>query len=302
MNDQKIYEFIALKQSVRAVQIADRFDVSLAEASDALRSLVDVGDVLRTAGIAPNGQPAQFYSLAPSFIKSREGQLVIARIEADRAALKQAEDAPVSSSELTNVKAAPKADDSPAPSSGPMKDADHGANRSQIALDYIRKVGSVTDADLRIVMGLRAGQYPSAWLAAAVKRGEVNKDGKEWKVGAGSQIKRQPAFGGPLGLAGATPLPCAQENKPVQVPRFTDLRKQAAKPADINIGYSGAELATVIEKVNTALRPTSAFRVGIWSDGTMELQRNGVKVAELDQAERESVAAFMDILRNTELA
>jgi hypothetical protein len=47
---------------------------------------------------------------------------------------------------------------------------------------------------------------------------------------------------------------------------------------------------------------TPSFRVGIWSDGALELQRNGVTVASLTQSEQEAVTAFIERIRQPEPA
>lgn len=290
MNDQQILEFVATKQPVRAVQLADKFDVDLKAASDALRSLVDVGDLTRANGTAPNGQPAQIYGLSEAFVKSREGKLLAARIEVAQAALAAAIAAPVAKVEPDEVPLASAApipeqeapSDPPTPSGGAAGPT--GINRAEAGVAHILKHGSVSDADLRQVMGLRAGQYPSAWLGAAVKRGDVNKNGKNWTPGPGVEIRKQPAFGGSLGLAGATPKPQASPSEPVNRTEDTVKPKHGAPPVDAKAQQPSRE---------PAAPATVTFRCGLWSDGTLELQRNGVTVAELHEGEGATVAAFM---------
>lgn len=307
MDDQKILEYIAVKQSIRAAQLVDKFDVDLKTASDALRALVDAGDVVRASGFAPNNQPAQIYSLSESFVKSKAGQLIIARMEAVKLA------APVPEAEPSPVPVAPvavAASTAPAIPSTPIPAPPASINRAEVGVAYIRKLGSVTESDLRVAMDLRADQYPSAWLSGAVKRGEVNKDGKEWKVGPGSDVKKQSAFGGGISLPGSTPHPATGESKPASsvipdasarfplgssftapvpdVPKFSDQGLHATATLDVSKIVSG----TLFQK------PTSpSFRVGIWSDGALELQRGGVTVAALNQAEHEAVAEFIARIR-----
>ncbi|RFP19176.1 hypothetical protein [Duganella sp. BJB475] len=289
MNDQLILEFVATKQPVRAVQLADKFDVDLKAASDALKSLVDVGDLVRTAGTAPNGQPAQVYGLSAEFVKSKEGKLLAARIEGAQATLAVAVAAPVAKAEQIEVQPSPAAaKPAPAALNKPTEPAEStaslaGINRAEAGVACIRLHGSVSDADLRVAMGLRAGQYPSAWLGAAIKRGDINKDGKNWTPGPGSEVKRQPAFGGSLGLPGATP----HVSSAPPVPKFKD---SAAPPAALMAGADD-------EPSVSAVAVPPKFRCGLWSDGVLELQRNGVTVAELERDEGETVAAFMARLR-----
>ncbi len=295
MNDQQILEFIAVKHPVRAVQLADKFDKSEREASEALRALVDIGDVVRKSGTGPNGQPAQFYTLSESFLKSRPGQLLIARLEAAAAPAPSpapaspipsavTDHAPAASAVPTPAPAAPNKPSAPAESPATPT----GANRAELGVAHILKHGSVLDADLRQAMGLRAGQYPSAWLGAAIKRGDINKDGREWKPGRGVEIRKQPAFGGALGLAGAV----------LDGRRLTE-EVRPHLPADATADpLVVKELVAHLKQINAELTAPPKFRCGLWSDGVLELQRNGVTVAELEQDEGETVAAFMARLRH----
>lgn len=271
MNDQQILEFIAAKQPVRAVQLADRFDIDLKAASDALRALVDVGDLTRAAGTSPNGQPAQVYGLSEVFVKSKEGKLLAARIEAASAA------DPLPALAAT---VAPPA--LPPPAAAPPA-GDTSSSRIDLAIRHVKDKGPSSDADIRQVLGLRAGQYPSGMLQRAVKDGRLIKDGRNWTLGTGTPPapeQKRPPFGGSLGLAGATPRP-APLPAPLEVPAACAVESApaaAAPPAAI-----AAEPAA----------PLPAFRCGLWSDGMLELQRNGVQVAQLSREEGEAVAAFM---------
>lgn len=81
MNDQQIYALMAKTPGLRAVQIADALDQELVDVSNALRSLVEVGDVVQTKGIAPNGHQAMMYDLSDEFKKSREGKALLVFVE-----------------------------------------------------------------------------------------------------------------------------------------------------------------------------------------------------------------------------
>jgi hypothetical protein len=316
MNDQQILEFIAVKQPVRAVQLADKFDVDLKSASDALKSLVDVGDLVRTAGTAPNQQPAQFYSLSSTFLTSRDGKLLVARMEAQASAVAQPSTVtlplrvppstavvalnPVTLPPPAAVVATPSPAPSPVLSIAPPGAAQSPADdislrRIDRAIAHITANGPTSDADIRVVLNLRADQYPTNFIGRAVKDGRLAKDGRLWTLGTGTPaapIKRQPAFGGALGLAGATPFPVAA--KPPSTTPMPTARTDHHQEQTMQANDTTAKAAPAGTDI-TAKPPT--FRCGLWSDGVLEMQRDGVQVAELSQEEGETVAAFMARMR-----
>jgi hypothetical protein len=309
MNDQQILEFIATKQPVRAVQLADKFDVDLKSASDALKSLVDVGDLTRTSGTAPNQQPAQFYSLSETFLKSKEGKLVIARIESQQSAVPQPPavtlplrvppPTPIEATIPSPVPAPTAAAATPEPSAAPPSPADDASlRRIERAIAHIREHGPTSDADIRAVLNLRADQYPSNFIGRAVKDGRLAKDGREWTLGPGTPpapVVRRPAFGGPLGLRGATPFPVGAHDVPNDAWKRDNLTEEVRPhppAADLADPAVTQEILVHLKQMKADL-PSPVFRCGLWSDGVLELQRNGVTVAELQQDEGETVAAFM---------
>jgi len=46
--------------------------------------------------------------------------------------------------------------------------------------------GSATSDELAHVLGLKSGQYPSTWLADAIKNGRLNKNSRDWTLGIGA--------------------------------------------------------------------------------------------------------------------
>lgn len=317
MNDQKILEFIAAKQPVRAIQVADKLDASEREASEALRALVDVGDVVRTPGTGPNSLPAQFYTLSEAFRRSRPGQLILARMEAAAAALAVAVAAPVASPSPAPAPPAPAPTVAPVATAAPAATIpvflakapppspadDPSLRRIERAIAHIKEYGPTSDADIRVVLNLRADQYPTSFIGRAVKDGRLAKDGRNWTLGAGTSpapLKRQPAFGGPIGLVGSTPhVAKAPEIVAVAVKEVaTSLVSQANPTKQQEQVMETKQIAGVAEqsRAKDATTPP-AFRCGLWSDGVLELQRDGVQVAALTQVEGETVAAFMARMR-----
>lgn len=273
MNDQQILTLIAKKPGIVAIQIADALDVELSEASAALKELVEIGHVQRSTGTAPNGLAAQVYHLTEEFKRTNEYRAVMAAIEAEapRAAAPVAAPAPVPAPAASAAIAAV------APVSTPT------VGRAERAIAFIRTHGPVTDAQLRAELGMKLEEYPSTVLSHAVKAGRVARVGSEWLPGAGAPpapVKKQPAFGGSLGLPGSSP------RAPVAVPRFADFAVAAAPTASP---------APIVDQAPAAEPPK--FRCGLWSDGVLELQRDGIQVAALTQHEGEALAGFMARLR-----
>lgn len=286
MNDQQIYALMLATPALRAVQIADKLDVPLVDVSAALRSLVAVGDVVRSSGTAPNGQPAQLYDLSPEFRKSRECVKLTASIAAKGGGAIPATQAPAAPPAPTPV--APAADPAPPPPPEAAKPTDAAPadvprvapppGRQALAIAYIKEHGRATDAQLRVVMGLKKTEYPSAYLSRPAQLGQVAKVGHEWQVGDGKPVRsiaKLPPFGGSLGLPGATPFPRAPA---------------AAAPEQANA--AAPTQALVVAELPVS--PAAAFRCGLWSDGVIELQRNGVTVAAVQKGEAETLLKFLD--------
>jgi len=304
MNHQQILTLIAKNPGIVAIRIADVLNVELTVASEALKDLVEVDHVSRATGTAPNGLTAQVYHLTEEFKLTKEYRALMAIIEADAAK------APPSAAPTPQAQApastAPEDEGrqvAPAPTPAPAP----AISRMERAIAFIRSHGPVTDVQLRTEIGIRAEEYPSSILSPAVKAGHVVRIGSEWVLGDGTPpapVKSQPSFGGGIALAGSTP------GAPV-VPTF--LRERVAAPQKPNGGAGKAKRAPAAadleglqqesndqrsEKSTAAAMPAPAkFRCGLWSDGVLELQRNGVTVAELEQDEGETVAAFMARLR-----
>ena len=115
MNDQQIYVLLATRPGVRAVQIADSLDAELTDVSAALRSLVDVGDVVKTKGEAPNGQQALFYELSEEFKRTKTGREILDAVKVAAAAAA----APAAPAAATPTPA-------PASSTSPARGGKHG--------------------------------------------------------------------------------------------------------------------------------------------------------------------------------
>lgn len=184
MNDQKIYELMTKTSDIRAVQIADALDQELTAVSDALKALVDEGDVVRHAGTAPNGQPAQIYNLSHTFMKTAEYKAIKAKLDA----------AP--SPAVTST--ASVAESVPAVHAAVPK-----VSRIDGAIAFIRLMGKVTTAELKQHMGLGSGASPASWLNTAIQDGRLVRSGNHWTIGKGKPVDSA--------TAQKSPAPAAQE-------------------------------------------------------------------------------------------
>jgi hypothetical protein len=133
------------------------------------------------------------------------------------------------------------------------------ASKAQLGIEYVSKHSPVKEADLAKAMGLAKGQYASAYLTVAISNGHIHKEGGVWKTG-------------PAPKAGV----------------MTSLFKTKADPAP------AAQPARAVTADPTAVPGAAIFRCGLWSDGVLELQRDGSTVAVLEQAEGEQLVSFVN--------
>lgn len=287
MNDQKIYQYLARKPDSCAQDVADFIDVDLKDASDELRSLVDVGDLVRHAGIARNGLPKQLYNLSESFKASRAGVALLAAVALTQAQAPEPEPEP-----------APVVEAEPAPAAAPAAEAPP-MSRAARAIAYIKEKGCAGDAELRAVMGMRTAEYPSSVLTSSVKKGLVVRDGLVWRIGKGTpppplRMVKDAAFNPANGpVLPPTPVARAAPPPPAPPPPEAAPAVLVAVSSAQQQNRSGAVSLMVV--TNNASAPFApSFRCGLWSDGVLELQRNGRSVVELTRGEGEQLVDFMN--------
>jgi hypothetical protein len=321
INDEKICAFLARKPSSRAVDLADHFDVELADMSAALRSLVDVGDIVRVSGTGPNGQQAQLYSLSQTFMRSKDGRQLLATTQAAQAVAVAAPQTPAPESAAeplphAEVCAPPAAAAlAPAPKlpvltetstlsdamverlnkKGPPVPAEKRESITAHALSYIEKNQPVNDAQLRAELGLSSRQYPSDLLRYAVKVGRVVRVGDSWRIGeagAAASVDRV-AAPAPAPAIASAPVLVRPASAPLSPP--ADLASSAdSAPPSAGATPAPAHVAAEAEDLDPALRayPVTApvYRYAQWSDGVVELQRDGETVCRLARADAQALA------------
>jgi hypothetical protein len=282
MDDQQIYALMAKTPKIRPVQIADALDQELDDVKEKLRYLVAMGNVVQRSGFSPNGHAAQVYDLSEQFKCSREGSELLGHILSQVAPIAQTvPEVPTQAPTIAPTPAPSAAPvDTPAPATKPAKDEPGRAAR---ALAFIETHGSATDAQLRALMGLPDDVWPSTYLSKDAQAGRVVKVGHEWRPGNGKplrKLKRQPAFGGPLSLPGASPF-----DVPAPAPAVPKVKRQASKPVP----------ADAPEPAPAApAHAAPPLRCGVWLDGVFELRRGGVTTEELTQAEALVIRDFLN--------
>jgi hypothetical protein len=259
VNDLKIMEYIAATPDARAVQVADKFDVELIDASNALRSLVDVGDLVRTQGTAPNGQAAQVYNLSPEFKKTNDGKAILQRL-ASAPAAPAAQPAPEKKPSATAPLPTALIDQLSKP--GQAEQGRRGAvSRLDRAISFIKTNGKVTNDQLRTLLDMRSIEYPSTVLRPAVHDGRIARDGEDWIIGTGQPPAKQPRSGPTKSeVAPPTPVPAGTPIAPVPTPATVD----------------------------------TSLRCAIWSDGVIELQRDAKTICILKKDEVQFLAAHVN--------
>lgn len=290
MNDQKILELIAQNPKVRVVQLADKLDMEAADVQAALAGLIAVGDVVQSSGFAPNGLSANLYDLSPAFMQSERYANMARKAAAANFAT------PVAG--MTKVDRA-------------------------IAFIKAQPGASATSAELHALLGLDPLEYVSSYLSSAVRAGKVVKDGKNWTLGDGTppapaREAKNAAFNpinGPK--LPPTPVKTAEEvleERPLSsglppellVQLSKSARDEAAKArAQSNVVTIEAEPYATLSMLIPPIAhlpapavepPAPVYRCAIWSDGVIEIQRNGRTVAQLTSAEADALVAFMTTL------
>ena len=262
MNDQQIYELMAVSPSITALQISGALDESLSDVSTALRGLVECGDVMQSRGISSLGAPAMVYNLSVAFKESKEYRALLA-LMAISSDVKVATATMTPPIEPVEPQVSPPAE-----------------TRIEMAVAYLEIHGAVTEDAMRIAIGLKPGAYPVAYLFRATKSGMLHKriDGM-WAIG--------PA-----------PLVAVAKPKAKPAPKaFTATRPKVGPVAQFSATAQPDDVVAIDGPAPGPVEPPAALRCGLWSDGTVELQRNGCTVAAMAQCDAEFIAAFLARVR-----
>lgn len=266
MNDQQICIELAKRPRSRASDLANLFNVELTIVSSALRSLVDVGDLVKSKEFDDNGRQSQVYELSAEFRKSREGKALLAAIDWQQPVQGVADIAPPPSPAAAEPEAAPAP---VAPTDQPR------VSKVQMAIDYLTIHHAATNDQLRAAMGLPEKAAPGAYLASALNSGRVMREGDQWKLGAGR----------------VAPTVYDSVEKVGNI--IVATRDATPVPARVVAAIAVAPALAQVPGKLTAAKTPPVLRCALWSDGTLELQRNGELVARLAEDEIHFVMTYM---------
>lgn len=274
MNDQQILTLIAATPGIRAAQLADKLNTPLVDVSASLRSLVDVGDVVKRTEFGENGRQWQAYDLSDMFRTSREGKQIAEKLGAPSSEAPKPE-VDTLSKPVPSPFAQLEAEPAPAMAAGSKVDR---------AMACIRaNGGAATDAQLREAMGLTAKASVSPYISGARHRGEIARDGALWKLGTSKGLLGSAVRVGNVIVATRDAAPVPPEVKAaltdVAAAAVTELRKSEPAPS-----------------APTAAPPTKpaerAYRCAVWMSGNVEI-RKGYGEIVLTQAELAEIMAFV---------
>lgn len=272
MNDQQICTLIAKTQNIRAAHIADALDTPLVDVSASLRSLVDVGDLVKSTHFDDaTGRQWQVYALSDEYKKSREFKAL--KLDGALGAAATVDPKPV-----------------PAQTGMPASAAPPAATGSKVdrAIACITKLGSATEDQLRDAMGLLPKAYVGAYLASALKAGRVARDGDRWKLGAGKPQRPAEQL-------------VHDQGSVVRVGNvIVATRDSTVVPTEVKAALTEMATAAVTELRKPEPAPPAArvaaapkaYRCAVWSDSMVEIWKSGTAV-RITQDELEEIAAFV---------
>lgn len=303
MNEQQILDTVARKGRLRAVQLSDWLDVPVEDARAQLMALVAVGDLVATDGFAPNGRADVYFDLSDAFRASDAGVLLTRKAEAanfgdpsmskvDRAIAFVREKGTATSSELHALLELKPEQTASTWLAGALRDGRlvrDGKNWT-VGTGVAPKVQPVqrTPFNRRPISNKSepVAQFPST---APIEVPQFLAD-------------RATVASKPSGKKAPETLPASEDLAGLPKALVQELSKPAqARAAATHVNIDERDAITVdgslVVDGKVDMAPLPAFRAGLWSDGTLELQRDGKTIAKLQQSEGELLAEFMHRMR-----
>lgn len=307
MNDSQIYKLVHQQPRIRATEIAAALNAELLVVSNALRSLVDVGDLVKSKEFDDDtGRSAQVYELSEEFKRSRHFKDMLGtmhQVQTPAAAAAAPAQAVEDVAQASPAVGKPETVDQP------------GVSKVQRGINFIERFGAASASELREAMGLPEGTSVASYLAPAIKNGRVHCDGKLWKSGTGQAPVPPAVVREKLGLdpAPAAALPAnlvAELSKPAQamidaLPRMDaeagqvrsmDANGNAAwvDPSAVPKEWTGTH--TVAQPIAPTAAPSAppadrAYSCAVWLSGNVEIRKAGGRVL-ITQAELAEIMAF----------
>lgn len=270
MNTTQLLTLLAKRPGISAGDIVEALDAKLADVSAELRSLVDVGDVVKRREFDEgNGRQWFVYELSEGFMDSKGYQALLGlAVPAAPAAASVPDPAPAA--EEPAMPHAPAVDPAPA---APVQSKE-SKTKVQLAVDFITANGPATADQLRGVMSLSPSSSVSTYLTPGRRSGKLQFTDGIWSLGSGEPA---PA------LAIAPTVERRQENRGI------DAR---AEVKDLE--------SPVVDRRGAPFRELGApvHRVAIWSDCTYELQTDGERVVLLTHDQVAALMTFIERIRS----
>lgn len=286
---------IARQPKIRTVEIADLIDCDTELVEPMLKPHIDAKHIELIPVTAPNGRPANAFMLTAAYRKTDEFREIAAiafPVEPDT----ENEVAPVESaageSPTPVSAAAPAATTAPTANAEQEIDPDVQLSKVELAIRFIRSHGSANGNQLRELLKLESHQYPLAYLKSAVYSGRLKLDGGSYYIGDGTPATPR------LKKRNARP---ASEAKPTSPP--SKPKSEKADKAPIVSGPKSPLMERTIrsecERMGIdidSIKPLNTVtptRFAIWSDGQIEIQRDGKLICALQGSEAAELAKFI---------
>jgi len=322
MIGQNVLEVIAGTPDCRAVQIVDRLDIDAEEVLASVKALIQVGDIVSSEGRGPNGLACTVYTLSDAFKASPAYAPLAAKAAAkafaapgmnrvERAIEWVRQHGTATSAELHAVMGLR---DDEAPSKvlssavttkrlvkegknwtlGPGPDGEVSAPASTCMPK--RDINQIPC----FLQQVELAQPPAAAAPPAPTSASQPAPEPELALDAALSEPAKRIF---AELAGTVAPPVVPPPAPKPAKAATRVRSERPKAkqqpeAPIVAPAAAAPETPAPDTVIVALRslpeqPAPVYRCALWSDGMLEVQRDGQTVAQMPQAAGESLASFL---------
>ena len=161
--------------------------------------------------------------------------------------------------------------------------------KTGLAVAFVQQRGQATSAELHALLELEPDQYVSVELSSAVQNDRLAKDGKNWFLG-GKPVAYQ-------GAAAKRPEPSKPASTPAQAVFPTSTQP---KPAPQAKPKPPVEVPTFLKSPKAAATTASAlttrpprYRFAIWSDGQLEIAKQGVPAITMSMDEVGELQNFL---------
>jgi hypothetical protein len=255
IDKDSIYALIAQRPKIRTVEIADIIDCEPELIQPALALEIASHDIIVHAVTAPNGRPANGFEFSAAFMLTAAYRDIATR--AGVIVQGTAETQPVAMEPPARRKGLKTSAGVQwrIPQTAKAAPPPGRPTYSDRAIAFIRANGGrVNNEVLRTALKLGPGASPSSYLRIAMVDGRLVRDGRDWVLGANVDVP-------PRYKPGVTKARALTPPEPVAAP--------IAAPAP------------------------SPLRCAIWSDGVLELQRDGQTILCLTPGERAVLDQFL---------